>query len=89
MMTYFKLMLLFLLKLIIDLIMANNLNHSIEASSCIFFRRKLLFSPPAFQLLKVSVVVFIIIVAFAQIDWHDFVVVETVNFREEEAGINR
>jgi len=25
-------------------------------------------------------------VAFAQIDWHDFVVVETVNFREEEAG---
>lgn len=26
-------------------------------------------------------------VAFAQIDWHDFVVVETVNFREEESGI--
>ena len=25
-------------------------------------------------------------VAFAQVDWHDFVVVETVNFREDEIG---
>jgi len=27
------------------------------------------------------------LVAFAQIDWHDFVVVETVNFREDEMGM--
>lgn len=29
---------------------------------------------------------YIFVVAFAQIDWHDFVVVETVNFRESETG---
>ena len=25
-------------------------------------------------------------VAYAQIDWHDFVVVETVDFQQDEAG---
>ena len=29
---------------------------------------------------------FYFVVAFAQVDWHDFVVVETVNFREDEIG---
>ena len=29
---------------------------------------------------------FYFLVAFAQVDWHDFVVVETVNFREDEIG---
>ena len=76
-MTYFKLMLIFSLELIID-------NFYIEASNCILFKRKLFYSLPTIHFLKI-----IIIVAFAQIDWHDFVVVETVNFREEEAGINR
>jgi len=30
---------------------------------------------------------YLFLVAFAQIDWHDFVVVETVNFREDEMGM--
>ena len=27
-------------------------------------------------------------VEYAQIDWHSFVIVETINFRESEAGKN-
>ena len=27
-----------------------------------------------------------VIVAFAQVDWHDFVVVETVDFKDNESG---
>lgn len=34
---------------------------------------------------KIMFILFL--VAFAQIDWHDFVVVETVNFREDEMGM--
>ena len=26
-------------------------------------------------------------VEYAQIDWHDFVIVETISFRESEAGM--
>ena len=29
---------------------------------------------------------FIFVVAYAQIDWHDFVVVETVDFQQNEPG---
>lgn len=29
---------------------------------------------------------FFCLVEYAQIDWHDFVIVETINFRESEAG---
>lgn len=32
------------------------------------------------------VYVFFLLVSFAQIDWHDFVVVETVDFKENETG---
>lgn len=28
-------------------------------------------------------------VEYAQIDWHSFVIVETINFRESEAGMNK
>ena len=33
--------------------------------------------------------IFLLSVSFAQIDWHDFVVVETVEFKENETGIFR
>ena len=29
---------------------------------------------------------FILLVEYSYIDWHDFVVVETINFRENETG---
>lgn len=29
---------------------------------------------------------FLFLVAYAQIDWHDFVVVETVDYQQNEAG---
>ena len=30
--------------------------------------------------------IFILLVEYSSIDWHDFVVVETINFRENETG---
>ena len=45
---------------------------------------KLLFQE--FYLISVEYVCFFVAVEYAQIDWHDFVLVETIDFRESETG---
>ncbi len=35
---------------------------------------------------SLSLLLYLSLVEYAQIDWHDFVICETINFREDEAG---